>query len=389
MFRSSSPTYSEPDYTMPELTTARTSPLHFLYPHLPPLSSTQSAYSYSSYPASSTPNAKSHSKAAKQKRRRTPDHDDISRLLDPSYLPSSSSRSGVYVDPSGEVHDPDYRHFPLVAAPSHGPHYSSAHNHGHHQHHHHHSHGTNNHHSAKRHAGTRGRTSPRPHFDWELEVDECALDDEYPPEEEENHHRYGYSRGGQHAGGLGSASSGRSFSSANSSPVIMRRPRDSSFSTANTSPTWYPSPAMTDSTLPTSYEREGTLDDDKEKEVVVGKKEEKKKRCKGLSKGEKEKEKIAADEEKRLASAARTSFDHPLPSTVEEEDSASHSTTSRAAREEDEDKDEDETIMARHQEYVPTCSQSLRRSWQAFALRFRFGVFRAQRRMMRRVHSIM
>ena len=37
-------------------------------------------------------------------------------------------------------------------------------------------------------------------------------------------------------------------------------------------------------------------------------------------------------------------------------------------------------------EYVPTCSQSLRRQWQAFSLRLRFGVFRAQRNFMRRVH---
>jgi hypothetical protein len=143
---------------------------------------------------------------------------------------------------------------------------------------------------------------------------------------------------------------------------------------------------LTDSTLPTSYEREGSLDDDKVKEVA-GKKEEKKRRRR-LSKGEKEKEKKALDEEKLAASVRRTSFDYTLPSTVEEEASALHPTDTRATREEDGDEDEDEMILARHQEYVPTCSQSLRRSWQAFALRFRFGVFRAQRRVMRRVHSI-
>ncbi|KIM48559.1 hypothetical protein M413DRAFT_81251 [Hebeloma cylindrosporum] len=365
MFRSSSPTYSESGYTMPEHNTIRaTSPLHFLYPHLT-LSTTQSYNSYS-YASSTTT---TRSKAAKQKSRRTPDHDDISRLLDPSYLPSSSSTAGVYVDPSGEVHDPDYRHFPLVTSPSH----NGSHKHGHH-HHTHNGNGHHHNHTARRHSGTRGRTSPRPHFDWELAVDESALDDEYPPEEEDQNHRYGYGGYSGGIGGMSSASSRRSGSSSNQhSPVIVRRPRDSSFSTATTTPTWY-SPTVTDSTLPTSYELSDTFEDEKEKEAM--KKEEKKKRRR-LSKGDKEKAALkASDEEKRASEAvARTSVD---------DDSAHHSNS--AIRE---DEDEDETIVARHQEYVPTCGQSLRRSWQAFALRFRFGLFRAQRRVTRRVHSLL
>lgn len=41
---------------------------------------------------------------------------DISRLMDPSYSSSSSSQSPhVYVDHSGDFHDPDYRDFPIVA----------------------------------------------------------------------------------------------------------------------------------------------------------------------------------------------------------------------------------------------------------------------------------
>ena len=203
-------------------------------------------------------------------------------------------------------------------------------------------------------------------------MDENALDDEYPPEEEEHiqNHRYGY---GGYAGGMSSASSRRSGSSSNpNSPVIIRRPRDSSFSTATTAPTWYPSPTVTDSTLPTSYEL-GDTSEEEEKEPV-GKKEEKKKRRR-LSKGDKEKMALkASDEEKHTSpTGPRTSFD---------EDFAQHSR-------DEEDEDEDEAILARHQDYVPTCSQSLRRSWQAFALRFRFGVFRAQRRVTRRVHSLL
>jgi hypothetical protein len=44
---------------------------------------------------------------------------DVSRLLDPSYLSSSASSSptSVYADTDGNLHDPDYRYFPVVVAP--------------------------------------------------------------------------------------------------------------------------------------------------------------------------------------------------------------------------------------------------------------------------------
>jgi hypothetical protein len=132
---------------------------------------------------------------------------------------------------------------------------------------------------------------------------------------------------------------------------------------------------VTDSTLPTSYELGHTFEE--EKEESVGKKEEKKKRRR-LSKGDKEKMALkASDEEKHTSTTtgARTSLD---------EGYAQHSNGDTR-----EEEDEDDTVLARHQEYVPTCGQSLRRSWQAFALRFRFGLFRAQRRMTRRVHSLL
>ncbi|KAH9966576.1 hypothetical protein BC827DRAFT_1176954 [Russula dissimulans] len=42
---------------------------------------------------------------------------DVSRILDPSYLSSSTSSSptSVYADTDGNLHDPDYRYFPVVA----------------------------------------------------------------------------------------------------------------------------------------------------------------------------------------------------------------------------------------------------------------------------------
>ncbi|KAI0306657.1 hypothetical protein B0F90DRAFT_792027 [Multifurca ochricompacta] len=49
---------------------------------------------------------------------RQPKVADVSRILDPSYMSSSSSSSptSVYADTDGNLHDPDYRHFPVVAA---------------------------------------------------------------------------------------------------------------------------------------------------------------------------------------------------------------------------------------------------------------------------------
>jgi len=43
---------------------------------------------------------------------------DVARILDPSYLSSSASSSptSVYADTDGNLHDPDYRYFPIVAA---------------------------------------------------------------------------------------------------------------------------------------------------------------------------------------------------------------------------------------------------------------------------------
>jgi hypothetical protein len=39
---------------------------------------------------------------------------DIARLLDPSYSSPSYASSAPYVDRHGDLHDPDYRHFPAV-----------------------------------------------------------------------------------------------------------------------------------------------------------------------------------------------------------------------------------------------------------------------------------
>jgi len=58
-----------------------------------------------------------HPKRNNMSHRRQAKAADVSRLLDPSYLSSSASSSptSVYADTDGNLHDPDYRHFPVVA----------------------------------------------------------------------------------------------------------------------------------------------------------------------------------------------------------------------------------------------------------------------------------
>ena len=302
-------------------------------------------------PRSTSPLLSMHSSTKQQSRAA-----DISRLLDPSYFPTSASKGGyvspqAYVDPYGDLHDPDYRHFP-TSFPSSSSSPSKRHN---------------------------NNNSPRPH--WELTLDnENALDDSADEVDQEdffflststaahpqNHSRYSARR-----------------SSYNSS----RRPRDSSFSTYSSN---YYSPTGTISTLPTSYESDKTVlsrcsDADEKKS----------KNRRRLSKGDKEKEKereeswvgsgptsvVAAAETYYTGSLYRS---RDLPPTREEAEDDQHvrlgSSTILA---------KGSIIRNKEVDFVPTCSQSLRRQWQALSLRFRFGVFRAQRKVMRRVHSFL
>lgn len=257
---------------------------------------------------------------------------DLSRLLDPSYCSTSTSKGYVapqaYVDPYGDLHDPDYRHFPTSFPSS-----SSS--------------------SAKR------QNSPRPH--WELALDNSnALDDDYEELDEEdsfflststaarpqNHSRYSATR-----------------------RLHDRRQRESSFSTYNNTTNYY-SPHTTISTLPTSYESDKTdlsrcsdADAKKRRRLSKGSREKVKER-EGLWGGS-----VAVAETYSRGSLERS---RDLPPTEEEEEAYPSVTAPKRT--------------TREGEYVPTCSQSLRRQWQAFSLRCRFGVFRAQRNFMRRVH---
>ena len=285
---------------------------------------------------------------------------DLSRLLDPSYCSTSTSKGYVspeaYVDPYGDLHDPDYRHFPTTSFPS-----SSTS-------------------SAKR------QNSPRPHWDLALDNSNTLDDDEDELDEEDsfflststaarpqNHSRYSATR-----------------------RIHDRRPRESSFSTYNNTTTNYYSPHTTISTLPTSYESDKTYLS-RCSDVDEGKM----KKRRRLSKGSKEKEKdreglwggcgspTVATPPSATDTFYRGSLDRSrdLPPTEEEgEGVVEGEEETRRRRQQQPSLTSPKRTTIREGEYVPTCSQSLRRQWQAFSLRCRFGMFRAQRNFMRRVH---
>lgn len=266
---------------------------------------------------------------------------DLSRLLDPSYCSTSTSKGYVsqqaYVDPYGDLHDPDYRHFPTSFPSS-----SSS--------------------SAKR------QHSPRPH--WDLTLDNSyTLEDDSDDEVDEEDSFF-----------LSTSTAARPQDHSRYSAtrrIHDRRARESSFSTYNNTTNYY-SPHTTISTLPTSYESEKT-DLSRCSDAEEGKTKKKRRLSKGGREKEKDREGLWGGSVTVAATETyyRGSLEHSrdLPPTQEEEvgDARPPSVTSPKR-----------TI--REAEYVPTCSQSLRRQWQAYSLRFRFGVFRAQRNFMRRVH---
>ncbi|PPQ97189.1 hypothetical protein CVT26_000465 [Gymnopilus dilepis] len=461
MGRSSSPIDIHHTHNHSDTMTRSTSPLHFLNP------AAVAHLTHCHHHHHSSPSRASSSAAAAQA--------DISRLLDPAYLPSSSSRGAhgapstaatayVYVDPHGDMHDPDYRHFPVS------------------QHHHTNLHLNNHSPNGKR----RGTSPRRPHFDWEMEIDEQALEEEYYEEEgsfakhsagphyHSNHHlpnhNYNYTAPRYPT----TASSSRTWSSSGQSgqSSSATRPRDSSFSTTVSvpmskysptySPTYY-SPTGTASTLPTSYEDdaelsvEGSPFEEKEKQE----KEKERKKLRRSSRGDKEKERLRAAEkerekereeeakrekeaeeqrerererEDREREERRASFEYtnyidltPSPRRTSRtygrsrhrrsldlyaaDDEERRSTLYPSEDREDEEEDDSARLHTGltslhppslrlglgaggkaggggNGEYVPTCTQSLRRQWQALSLSFRFSLFRAQRRVMRRVASL-
>jgi hypothetical protein len=266
----------------------------------------------------------------------------------------------AFIDMDGDLHDPDFRYFPAAesfVSQSRGG-VGEVHGRG------------------RRRSGSSGRgggaSSPtslrRPY--WELDNDHAFLSDE---EEEEE----------MLAKELGTmdfltqAGHGNGTSASESSAMRSRRNnhrRDGSSygfvgfsgysSSAHTS---YHSPAITTSTLPTSYDSDNTmlsthveLEEEREKE---------KEKENGLLKWRR---RIPKDEKEAQA----------ILETTHEED-----WQAAATAEIDLEEETQRHLHLQQQEHVPTCGEAFKRHWLSFSLRFRTSVYRSRRRVMRRVLS--
>jgi hypothetical protein len=516
---------------------ATSSPLHFLYPgltstHTSPASSPSHTHTplparYGQPTALTTPSASStrrasrnEAKAAAAAARRS---SDLARLLDPAYLPAAARRQletaqyagqqGVYVDDDGEMHDPDWKHFPVLppgmgvnsenrrgrpglgmvkdgrqssTGSASGYARSGAY-------------GSSLYSSGRRGTSPTARGARRPTFDWELAVDEEALADEYPEDEvlaeelsmrlreeqrakerrekeakereerrrslgdapgspggrkEDNSRGYGGSgrKSWEDPGPmrvpspmndvllLGPAQPRRATPVSAAAPkapvpntiayqqpglgrhpvtkvtssrgVARTRTREGSFSTAAAT-SWESAAPVMDTDAPVvggvyviGGARDAEKEAEKEKDAAEAKEKEGKecvttriaKKARRFSWGSSKKD------EKTLSTWSPQTPSTPLSPASPLSPTSAASAFSQSSGysysyspspyidEEDEDRDQDveaEEEERRTPAYAPSCGQSLRRQWQALALSVRFGVFRAQRRVMRRVHSIL
>lgn len=238
----------------------------------------------------------------------TDESQHLSRLLDPSYLPSpSSSQSSsspprsAYVDRHGDLHDPDYRHFPAMLQTT-----------------------------KSRRSGSHSSARPA----WEHSYyDEQVVDDEDDPEEDAYDEYDPFRSTSIHP------------RRASSIPRVLR---------ATHYPQYFSS---VDPSPPSSFDSDDTiLSEEDEYEVSsasgCGQADSNEKRC-FMSKSKWSKKRV-------------------------EETKEEHEQKSEEIEEEEEEEQQ-------QQEWTPTCSQSMRRQWQAISLAFSLGVFRAQKRVRRRV----
>lgn len=255
---------------------------------------------------------------------------DISRLLDPSYTSASGSpyQTVVYVDHSGDFHDPDYRDFPIVQVPK----------------------------------------ESRWDSNYSTPFDEDEDEQEERDEFDSRYHRFSAYR----------TPTGRRSSS---------RPRSPGMSSIPLSPTYSPYPQYY--SPPQSYEEESEFSQSPLENSLDSESENKRSR---LSFG-----------------TRKTGLQSPPPIATTTRLTRVSSAMSRIASIHDEHeevanlhKEDDEVAEEQDLTYVPftfchfihhltclphspTCSMAIRRQWQAFRLFLGLGVFRAQRRIRRKV----
>ncbi|KAF9218203.1 hypothetical protein BS17DRAFT_770847 [Gyrodon lividus] len=210
---------------------------------------------------------------------------DVARLLDPAYAspnPHSAFKSSktaakeVYVDNQGDLHDPDFRHFPTFG-----------HTHTH-------------------------MNSTRPRWERAYADDEDSDDEDYEVEQKRS-----------------------------SFEAQRRRP--------SSSIAYYPTTVYYPYEEPSSYESRY----------------------------------LAEDEEVELEHHERALLKEKCFRSRSKSPEKRHgSQTEKQSSPIDED---DQQVIQGDSDWTPTCSQSLRRQWQAIALSFRFSLFRTKRRLRRRM----
>ncbi|KAF6763621.1 hypothetical protein DFP72DRAFT_479544 [Ephemerocybe angulata] len=296
---------------------------------------------------------------------------DISRLLDPSYTTSyyttqQQTTYGAYVDAQGNMHDPDYRHFPLI---QHASQYSSS-------------------------RRTTGHT--RPH--WELVDEEAGLldaDEDLPEEDPFHAHTYNTNSPKRNSYGTyksaspsprhypashrSSSPSGgmriypRTTTSAGFGGAVLSSPSEvSAWSASSCSES--SSPSSTCSSVlrsPSAYEAAS----EKSRCRISASLKRKRRRSAATAASEKEmmREREFDDENDFL-------YRQEWPVAEEEEEE-------EELAQEAEDEAREERVVETGDD-VPTCNEVLRRRWQALSLSIRFGMFRAERRIKRRVQSL-
>ncbi|PFH48344.1 hypothetical protein AMATHDRAFT_5887 [Amanita thiersii Skay4041] len=315
--------------------------------------------------------------------KRSQTHQDISRILDPSYSPAASKQLPltVYVDRHGYLHDPDYRQFPTIIQP----------------------------------------TNQSQSDDDE---DATPVDNDFY-----SHLTNAYNRAGNAY--LNTRKRQNQYS------YIYASYRSSSYNYNNY---YYPSPATSSSySSPTSYESDATVFDDEDNSlpdhnddschghVNTLKKKLGKRRgssCSsngGNSSPTSSRRRKSAEQEQRRSSWSpgdtssphhpddRIRLRHLSPhDELDEHNQYTSSTMSSSGvsphydlnddqyRGEKEEQQPDGEQQYHHRfgtgahvpEWTPTCTQNIKRQWQAISLRLRFSLFRAQRRVKRRFQSL-
>ena len=275
-------------------------------------------------------------------------HSDITRILDPSYAPTAAMLPpAVYVDRHGYLHDPDYRHFPTISTPP---------------------------------------SQPLPDDD-----DVAPVDNDFY-----SHLTNAYNRAGN----------------AYVHPRKQYNRYSHIYASYRSPYHYFSTPATTSSSSPpTSYESDATVLSDAEDSTFVDdshchvntlKKKLGKRRGSGSSNANSlnssPSRRRKSTEERRSSWPAvetqpRVSGDEPQhghlsPHNELDEQYQFSSYSSPSSPDIERNYRQQSHLENEKQEWTPTCTQNLKRQWQALSLRFRFSLFRAQRRVKRRIQGL-